>query len=69
MSYARPLETGSYIWSDGEYMTFNFVKVPEEDINIFLAKLFDSRNKEFYERVEKGRQLIEQNKIDLGDDI
>lgn len=66
MSYARPLETGTYIWSDGEYMHFGaFDKVSEDDINIFLAKINDTRKDELEERIKKGRKLIEQNKLNL----
>lgn len=68
MSYARPLETGTYIWSDGNTMNFNLIKVPETDINIFLAKLYDTRQDEFLDRLEQGRKLIEQFKIEVSND-
>lgn len=45
MSYVRSKEAGTYIWSDGEYMHFNDVEVPEKDINIFLARIYDCRKK------------------------
>ena len=47
MSYARPLETGTYIYSDGKYMNFNLIQVPENDIDIFLYKIYTTRKKEF----------------------
>ena len=39
MSYARVLETGVYIWSDGENLHFDLDEIPEDKINIFLARL------------------------------
>jgi len=65
MSYARPLETGSYIWSNGEYMNFNNIAVSENDIDIFLAKIYDTRYDELMERVQHGRELIKQNCIEV----
>lgn len=69
MSYARPIETGSYIYSDGNYLHINLIKVPEDDINIFLYKLYTTRRDEFNNRLEKGKSLIEQNKLDKDDNI
>lgn len=70
MSYARILETGSYIWSDGEYMHFDDIEVPEDTLNIFLARINDLRPEELEERIIKGRKLIELNKMeDIGDEI
>jgi len=64
MSYARILETGTYIWPDGENINFNTTPISNTDINIFLAKLYDTRRKEFRERVKEGRKLIKQNRMD-----
>ena len=63
MSYARVLETGTYIWSDGENLHFGLDKIPEDKINIFLARLNDLRPDELNDRIIKGRNLIEQNKV------
>lgn len=63
MSYARPLETGTYIYSDGEYMNFNLIQVPEDDIDIFLYKIYTTRRKEFNQRLKHGKDLIKQNKM------
>ena len=57
MSYARPLETGHYIWSDGENLNFDDKVVPEEAVNIFLFKLFNYRKGEFIERIDSGRKI------------
>lgn len=63
MSYARPLETGHYIWSDGEELDFDGTKVPEEAVNVFLYKLYKYRDEEFNERLKLGRQAIDKNML------
>lgn len=63
MSYARVLETGVYIWSDGENLHFDLDEIPEDKINIFLARLNDLKPDELNDRIIKGRKLIEQNKV------
>lgn len=63
MSYARTLETGTYIWSDGKNLHFDSDEISEDKINIFLAKLNDLRPDELNSRIDKGRKLIEQNKV------
>lgn len=69
MSYARVLETGVYIWSDGENLHFDLDEIPEDKINIFLARLNDLKPDELNDRIIKGRKLIEQNKIvEVNDD-
>lgn len=67
MSYARVLETGTYIYSDGEYMHFDLDKIPEDKINIFLARLNDLMPDEMNERIIRGRDLINKNKIEVND--
>ena len=67
MSYARVLETGTYIYSDGEYMHFDLDKISEDKINIFLAKLNDLMPDEMNERIIRGRELINKNKIEVND--
>lgn len=67
MSYARVLETGTYIYSDGEYMYFDLDKIPEDKINIFLARLNDLMPDEMNERIIRGRELINKNKIEVND--
>ena len=63
MSYARVLEAGTYIWSDGENLHFDLDEIPEYKINIFLARLNDLRLDELNDRIIKGRKLIEQSKV------
>lgn len=64
MAYARILETGTYIWPDGEHVIFNEVSIPDKDINIFLARLYDSKKDEFRKRLSEGRKLVRQNKVE-----
>lgn len=65
MSYARVLEAGTYIWSDSEYLHFDDIEIPEDKINIFLAKLYDTRKDEFDTRLQQGRELIEHHKLEV----
>lgn len=65
MSYARPLETGVYIYSDGENLHFNLDSIPEDNINIFLYKLYKKRPKEFKQRIKLGKALIKQYKKEM----
>lgn len=44
-------------------MNFNLTQVPEDDIDIFLYKIYTTRRKEFNQRLKHGKKLIEQNKI------
>ena len=58
MSYGRVLETGHYIWPDGDGIHFDDVYVPNDTIDVFLARLYDLRKKELKERVRNGRMII-----------
>lgn len=58
MSYVRVNEAGTYIWTDGENVHFDLDEVPEDKINIFIAKLFDDRPVELQDRINKGRKLV-----------
>lgn len=58
MSYGRVLETGHYIWQDEDGVHFDNVYVPNETINVFLARIYDLRKKEFKQRVQNGRKII-----------
>lgn len=59
MSYTRSSESGMYIWSDGNNMHFDDVVVPEDKINVFLAKLNDTRSEELDDRISRGRVLLD----------
>ena len=59
MSYTRSSESGMYIWSDGNNMHFDDVVVPEDKINVFLAKLNDTRLEELGDRINRGRILLD----------
>lgn len=62
MAYTRIEESGTYIYSDSEYIHFLLDKVPEDYINIFLYKLVTNHKKEFNHRLELGEALIKQHK-------
>lgn len=63
MSYGRIVETGHYIWPDGDGIYFDGTYIPDEAINVFLARIYDFRKDEFEQRVQLGRKIIE----DIGD--
>ena len=67
MSYGRILETGHYIWPDKNGIHFDDEYIPNETINVFLAKLYDYRRKEFKDRIKQGRRSIKLNKMNLGE--
>ena len=67
MAYARPLETGTYIYSDGQTLHINDIDIPEKDINIFLYDLYVNRKEELEERVSNGFISIQEHKKKLGD--
>lgn len=67
MSYGRILETGHYIWPDENGIHFDDEYIPNETINVFLAKLYDYRRKEFKDRIKQGRRSIKLNKMNLGE--
>ena len=54
MSYGR---NPNYIWSDGDYINFNTIRVPEEVINAFLFKvLLTNCREELKERLIQGKE-------------
>lgn len=61
MSYTRSLESGHYIWPDGENVNFDDKIVSNEAVDIFLFKLFNFRKTEFMDRIEKGKTKILNN--------
>lgn len=67
MSYGRILETGHYIWPDENGVHFDNDYIPNETLNIFLAKIYDYRHNEFKNRVKQGRRSIKLNKMNLGE--
>lgn len=60
MSYARYDGTGHYIWKDSlGYINFNVVhKVSDEEMSVFLYKIFLTRPEEFKELIIKGRDIV-----------
>ena len=65
MSYTRALESGHYIWSDGENLNLDDKVVSEDLIDIFLYKLYTNRREEFDERIKHGRALIHNSKKEI----
>ena len=58
MSYGRIIEIGHYIWPDSDGIYFDGTYIPDETINVFLARIYDLRKKEFKQRIQKGRKII-----------
>ena len=58
MSYARYGSTGHYIWCDGDSVHFDITQVSDKEIDIFLYKIFLTRQVEFKERILHGRELV-----------
>lgn len=68
MAYGRIIETGHYIWPDENGIHFDDIFVPNETINIFLARINDFMPGELKDRIIKGRKAIELNKMNIGDE-
>lgn len=65
MSYCRSLETGHYIWPAENGVCFDGICIPDETIDIFLAKLYYNHSNEFKERLANGKNIIENAKYNL----
>lgn len=60
MSYTRSGESGYYIYPTDETVEFvvSQASVSNEEIDIFLYKLFSKRKSEFFKRIKHGKKLI-----------
>ena len=58
MSYTRPRESGHYIFASSDYVDFTCETVPNNDIDVFLYKLYSKRNNEFWARYHHGSRII-----------
>lgn len=60
MSYTRSGESGYYIYPTDETVEFvvSQASVSNEEIDIFLYKLFNRRKSEFFKRIKHGKKLI-----------
>lgn len=60
MSYTRSGESGYYIYPTDETVEFvvSQASVSNEEIDIFLYKLFSKRKSEFFKRIKNGKKLI-----------
>lgn len=66
MSYTRSLESGYYIYPTGETVEFvvSQASVSNEEIDVFLYKLYNKRKTEFFKRVKNGKKIIKKNRIE-----
>lgn len=67
MSYARILETGYYIYPDinGNVVFTTGEEISNNEIDVFLYKLFNNRKEEFDKRIEHGKKLVEEHTKEL----
>ena len=45
MAYTRCSESGHYIYGGADYVDFNGTMIPDDEIDVFLYKLFVLRSK------------------------
>jgi hypothetical protein len=55
MSYCR---NPYYIYDDGDGINFDFTRVSENQIDVFLYKIFLSKREEFIQRLKHGKELV-----------
>lgn len=61
MAYTRPGESGRYIWGGDDYVDFTTTTVPDDDIDVFICKLYGytkNGDSEFWERYHHGNRII-----------
>jgi ribosomal protein S18 acetylase RimI-like enzyme len=61
MSYTRWNESGHYIYGGADYVDFNGVAIPDDEVDVFIYKLFGKpggTDEEFWERYEHGERVI-----------
>ena len=61
MAYTRWSESGHYIFGGVDCVDFSGVAVPDDEVDVFIYKLFGERNDaddEFWERYNHGRRVI-----------
>jgi ribosomal protein S18 acetylase RimI-like enzyme len=58
MSYTRPGESGHYIFAGSDYVDFTCESVSNDAIDVFLYKLYNRRDNEFWERYHRGSRII-----------
>jgi len=64
MSYCR---NPYYIYSDGDELHLDDIKVNENMINVFLYELVEHRKDELNERVKEGKRILNEERIDFSD--
>lgn len=67
MSYARILETGYYIYPDidNNVVFTSGEQISNDEIDVFLYRLFTNRKEEFNKRLENGKRVIEEHAKEL----
>ena len=62
MSYTRYHESGHYIFGGVDYVDFNGKPIPDDEVDVFIYKLYDylkDGDKEFWERYHHGSRIID----------
>jgi len=62
MAYTRWNESGHYIYGGAGYVDFNGIAVPDDEVDIFIYRLFSERGEsgdEFQERYDHGKRVAE----------
>ena len=62
MAYTRYNESGHYIFGGIDYVDFNGCAIPDDEVDVFIYKLFDESNNggdEFWERFHHGSRVID----------
>ena len=62
MAYTRWSESGHYIFGGIDYVDFNGKAIPDDDVDVFIYKLFDkdkNGGEEFWERYHHGSRIID----------
>ena len=60
MSYTRVRESGHYIFPGGDYVDFNGVTIPDDEVDVFIYKLFNiCGGNELRERYDHGSRVID----------
>ena len=61
MAYTRWNESGHYIFGGADYVDFDGVIVPDDEVDVFIFKLFDEggSNDDFWSRYNHGKRVID----------
>ena len=61
MAYTRYSESGHYIYGGADYVDFDGVAVPDDDVDVFIYTLFGDHgdDDDFWERYNHGKRIID----------